>query len=110
MAEVKVYVPVRQRLRVREAAEFGRVGAIRQHRIFDEHIAADPAKYLIAGAYQGEIPRMIRSGMLPDGLVVWSLWNGYLAEKSGVRLQEVLANHGIPLVGATPPGTPTSPI
>jgi ribonuclease J len=30
--------------------------------------------------------------------VVWSMWEGYLAEPSGQRLQELLANASVPLI------------
>lgn len=95
---VKVLVPATQRLRVLSAEAFNRVAQIRGQRIYSEDVAEAPGDFLIAGSYQSEVPRMLRTGSLVDGVVVWSLWSGYLAEPSGVRLQEALASAGVPLV------------
>lgn len=95
---VKVLVPATQRLRVLKSKAFNKVEQIRNQRVYSEDIAAAPGDFLIAGSYQSEVPRMLRTGLLVDGVVVWSLWSGYLAEPSGVRLQEALASAGVPLV------------
>ncbi len=95
---VKVLVPMRQRVRVRNAAEFNRVEQIREHRIYPEQVSRDPSSYLIVGAHQGEVPRMIRTGVLQRGCVIWSLWGGYLEGPSGARLTESLRVAGVPLV------------
>src|SRR5438876_176519 len=42
---LRVYVPNRQRILVKESAEFERIEAIRPHRIFLEEIGADPDRF-----------------------------------------------------------------
>ena len=92
-----VYVPRRQRVRVLESGEFHRTGEIRALRVFPETLAAAPERYvLLTGS--STVSEIVRSGALRGGTVVWSLWEGYLREPSGVRLKAELAAAGIPLV------------
>ena len=95
---VKVFMPVRQRVRVRDSGDFRRTQRVREQRIYPEQIAADTARYLLVGAYQGEVARMIRSEVLVGGCVVWSLWDGYLHGATGDRLRATLTAAGVPLV------------
>lgn len=95
---VKVFMPVRQRLRVRDSGQFARTASVRDQRIFPEQLADNPERYLLVGAYQGEIPRMVRCEILNNGCVVWSLWDGYLKGASGERLISTLARADVPLV------------
>jgi ribonuclease J len=44
---LRVYVPNRQRILVKESAEFERVTAIRPHRIFLDEIRADPGRFVM---------------------------------------------------------------
>ncbi|MFC7483091.1 MBL fold metallo-hydrolase RNA specificity domain-containing protein [Luedemannella flava] len=94
---VRVYMPVRQRVRVKESGEFHRTEAVRAHRIFDEDLAASPGSWVLCGAYQWHVPAMIRAGLLDGGVVVWSMWDGYLVEPSGQRFTALLAEHGVPM-------------
>ncbi len=96
--KVRVFIPVRQRMRVKDATAFDRTRSIAAYRVYPEEIAAKPGRFLIAGSFQGEVPRMIRSGMLERGCVTWSMWSGYLGEKSGQKLTAALAGAGVPLV------------
>ena len=41
---------------------------------------------------------MLRDGLLTGGAVVWSLWDGYLDQPSGKRLQTALQSANVPLV------------
>ncbi|HVL98292.1 MAG TPA: MBL fold metallo-hydrolase [Egibacteraceae bacterium] len=95
---LRVYVPNRQRIRVKEAGEFSRVADIKAQRVFPEELAADPGRWLfhVPSSTVGEL---IRAGVLDGrGVVVWSLWHGYLVEPSGVRLRGLLDEHGVELV------------
>lgn len=95
---VHVYLPLRQRVRIKEAEEFHRTAAIRSQRLFAEHLAAEPARFVLFGSFQSEL-KALRAPTGPRvGAVVWSMWDGYLAERSGVALQEQLAAAGVPLV------------
>ena len=95
---LRVYVPQPQRVRVKESGEFHRVAAIAQCRVFPEALAGDPGRFLlhVPSSTAGEL---LRAGVLdPSALAVWSLWDGYLAEPSGIRLRAALDAAGVPLV------------
>lgn len=94
---LKVYVPSRQRTRVKQTGEFERVVSIREHRIFPETLAAEPGRYLlhVPSSTAGEL---LRAGVLTtSGLAVWSMWDGYLTAPSGQRLTAALKSAGVPL-------------
>jgi len=92
------YVPLHQRVKVKKSGEFERTESIRARRIFEDSITTDPRRWVLYGSYQRHIGRLISDGVLAGGAVVWSMWDGYLAEPSGVRLQALLAGAGIPLI------------
>lgn len=94
--DLRIYVPQRQRVRVKQSGEFARVAAIRDVRIFGEELAATPGKFLhhVPSSTAGEL---IRAGALgPDGVALWSMWDGYLEERSGIALRASLAAAGVP--------------
>jgi ribonuclease J len=96
---IRVRIPQRQRVRIKQAGEFERASAVEDVRIFDEELAASPGSFVLCGAFSGDVSRLIRTGALDaDGVVVWSLWDGYLAERSGARLQTSLAAASVPMV------------
>lgn len=93
----KIYVPHRQRVLVKEAGEFHRVETIRPHRIFAEALAANPGGY-VAYLPSSTAAELIRAGALgPDGLALWSMWNGYLEESSGTRFRALLSDAEVSL-------------
>lgn len=93
-----VWIPQRQRVLVKEAAEFHRTDAVRPFRVFPEHLAADPGRYVVFTG-SSSVRELIRNGGLAaDGTLVWSMWSGYLNEPSGVGLQRLLAGADVPLV------------
>jgi ribonuclease J len=97
-SHLRVYVPNRQRVQVKTSGEFERVAAIREHRVFLEEIAAEPERFILH-VPSSTARELLRAGALGSGSVaVWAMWDGYLAEPSGVRLQEQLAAAGVPLV------------
>jgi len=95
---VHVYAPLRQRVRVKESGEFDRVERVKDRRLFAEQLRERAGGLVLFGAYQGEIPSLIRDGLLTGGAVVWSMWDGYLEEPSGQRLQKVLQSANVPLI------------
>lgn len=96
---LRVLITQRQRVRIKQAGEFDRAAAMKQVRIFDEDLAADPGRFVVYGAFSSDVARMVRTGLLmPESAVVWSLWDGYLSEPSGQRLQKVLADVGLELI------------
>lgn len=95
---VHVYAPLRQRVRVKESGEFERVQRVRDRRLYAEQLREGAGQLVLFGAYQGEVPRMIRDGLLTGGAVIWSMWDGYLDQPSGQRLQTVLQSANVPLI------------
>lgn len=97
--QVRVYIPQRQRVRIKEATEFHRAAEVKDVRIFAQQLASDPGRYVLYGAFSSEVARLIREGVLTrEGAVVWSLWDGYLADASGKRLEATLATIDLALI------------
>lgn len=95
---LRVYVPNRQRVRVKQAAEFGRVKDVAAVRVYAEELAANPGRFLVHMP-SSTVNELLRSGALDaTGAVVWSLWDGYLRDPSGKRLTETLTAAGVPLI------------
>jgi ribonuclease J len=93
---LRVYVPNRQRILVKESAEFDRVEAIRPHRVFLEEIRTDPNRFVMV--LQGStLSEIARAGCLKDAAAIWSLWAGYLERRSGAGVARLLEEHGVPL-------------
>ena len=95
---VHVYAPLRQRVRVKESGEFDRVDRVKDRRLSVEQLRERAGQLVLFGAYQGEVPSLILDGLLTGGAVVWSMWDGYLKEPSGQRLQTALEPANIPLI------------
>jgi ribonuclease J len=95
---VHVYAPLRQRVAVKESGQFERVARVRDRRRCPEQLLERAGQLVLFGAYQGEIPSLVRDGLLTGGAVVWSMWDGYLDEPSGQRLQTVLQAANVPLI------------
>jgi ribonuclease J len=95
---LRVYVPNRQRVRVKTTGEFGRTESIRPVRVFPEELAADPGRFVFH-VPSSTVRELVAAGVLgPEGVAVWSLWGGYLTDPSGVALTALLDGQGIPLV------------
>lgn len=83
---LRVYVPNRQRILVKQSREFGRVEDIRSHRIYLEEVAAAPEKFVFH-VPSSTAHELIRGEALTNaGSAVWSLWDGYRRQQSGVTL------------------------
>ncbi len=95
--DLRIYVPQRQRIRVKQSGEFARVAAIRGVRIFDEELATQPGRFVhyLPTSTAAELLRSRALG--PDGLALWSMWDGYLTEPSGVAFRTLLQAAGVPL-------------
>jgi ribonuclease J len=95
---LRVYVPNRQRMKVKESEEFWRTHHIRPVRVFPEELAEHPERFLLH--VPSSTAREIVSGGILDsrGIVTWSLWDGYLRDRSGLALTTLLEQHGIKLV------------
>ena len=96
---VKVYVPLWQRVKVKDTKAFERTAAVKAHRVFEEELGADPSRYVVK-MDRDVLNALARTGALPGAHTVWSLWEGYLGEPSGERLTRLLAQHDVPLTVA----------
>lgn len=92
-----VYVPRRQRRRVLQSREFGRVAEIADVRRYPEDLAAGRGKLAYLGT-SSTAEELVDAGALRDGAAVWSLWYGYLDQPAGQRLHALLVEAGVPLV------------
>lgn len=93
-----VWMPRRQRVQVKESGEFHRTAAIRQYRVFTEELVAHPERYVVLGGSSAAHELVRVRALTAGGTLVWSMWSGYLAEPSGVRLREAARSAGVPLV------------
>jgi ribonuclease J len=90
-------LPRWQAIRIKDAAQFDRLEHINPYRLYPEHFAASPERYvLLFSASEGD--RLAAAGALVGASCTWSLWSGYLDEPSGRRLTSFLSEHGIPRV------------
>jgi ribonuclease J len=96
---LKVFVPYSQRVRVKRAEEFDRVNSIKHCRIFPEDLAARREKTVMVFR-SSMITDLERAQCLDGAALVWSLWHGYLEDKSWSTnsLHDFCARHSIPLI------------
>ena len=92
-----VYMPLRQRIQVKESGEFHRAAAIRPMRIFPEQLASR-AHELVFTFRTSMIREVEKAGCLKDARAVWSMWPGYLTRPGQERLLRFLESHQIPMV------------
>ena len=94
--DLRVYVPQRQRVKVKQSGEFDRIRSLSAARVFVEELAASPERFAFH-VPSSTVYELIRGGALDaSGVAVWSLWEGYLAEPSGRRLRQALHDASIP--------------
>jgi ribonuclease J len=94
---LRVYVPNRQRILVKESGEFDRVDTLRRHRIFLEELRASAAELVMI--IQGStLAELARASCLEGAAAIWSLWPGYLEHGSGRRTAKLLKEQGVPLI------------
>ena len=93
---VCVFVPLSQRVNVKQAREFERVAWVRGHRLFAEDLAGRAGDLVMT--FRGSMATELdRAGCLDGAHAVWSMWRGYLEEPSGVTLRDWLAARHLPL-------------
>jgi ribonuclease J len=93
--DLRVYVPQRQRVLVKQSGEFERVRALGSSRVFVEEMLADPARFVFY-VPSSSVFELMRSGVLDaKSAAVWSMWDGYLRDASGVRLRKAVSEHGV---------------
>jgi ribonuclease J len=92
---IHVYVPMWQRVKVKTARAFDRVEQVRPFRVYEEYLAEHRSKLVMMFSMNSALV-LDRAGALEGASCIWSLWNGYLTEPSGVRLTRFLQDHEIP--------------
>lgn len=95
--DYRVYIPNRQRVLVKQSGEFDRLEFIRGCRVFPEWLLANSGQVTLLMP-SSTVPELLRANALHDGVVIWSLWPGYLREPSGARMRRTLDAAGVPLV------------
>lgn len=71
------YLPRWQAMRIKDSAQFGRLEPINPYRLFPEHLAACPERYVMLFS-SSEGHRLAEAGALAGASCTWSLWSGYL--------------------------------
>lgn len=105
-SDVRVFVPQRQRIRVKETGQFERVAAVRSSRLFPEELAALTQRLVIT-CRSSMLADLERADCLTGAEALWSMWPGYLEQPSGVALHDRLDKLGIPLTIAHASGHAT---
>jgi ribonuclease J len=96
-SDYKVYVPNRQRVLVKQSRQFERMNLIKGCRVFPEWLAEN-ASTLVLLLPSSAIPEILRADVMKAGIVIWSLWPGYLKDSSGKRLLTSIQAAGLPFV------------
>ena len=95
-ADVLVYVPRSQRIRVKRSGQFERVAAITKRRLFAEQLAERSSDLVMT--FRGSMAiELEQAGCLRHAQCAWSMWPGYLEDPSGRRLRTWLDEREIPL-------------
>ena len=96
-ADYQVYVPTRQRLLVKTSGQFDQMNLVRGVRVFPKWLAEHKGAITLLQT-SSAVAELLRMGALEAGVVVWSMWPGYLKDPSGARLRGALGAAGVPLV------------
>ncbi len=79
---VRVFIPLTQRIKVKESQEFNRVNWVRKQRVFPEELASRAGELVMTFRWS-MAAELDRAGCLEGAHAVWSMWRGYLDETSG---------------------------
>lgn len=94
--EMRLWLPQRQRVQVKEQALFDLLGRHASNRIYPEHlpVLAPRAALLFRAGMLGDLER---AGCLKGARLIYSLWPGYLEQDGMQRMLRRLEHQGIPL-------------
>jgi len=93
---VRVYLPKAQKAKVIRSRSFHRTDAVRRSRIYPEELVERKGELVLL--FRESMAREIEEiGCLKGAHAVWSMWPGYLREKSGQRFKAWLDRMQIPL-------------
>jgi ribonuclease J len=93
---IKVFVPLSQRIRVKQTQEFDLINAHRAWRMFPEELAGLASKSVML--FRPSMMRDVEAGCLTGSQLIFSMWSGYLRDERNQRLHDWLQRHEIPLV------------
>ena len=95
-SDVRVFVALSQRLRVKREGAFNRIAPIRPARLYPEDLARLAGRLVLR--FRGSMgAETARANCLSGATALWSMWPGYLEQPSAVRLRSWLDAHDIPL-------------
>lgn len=93
---VRVFVPLSQRVRVKEERALDRIERVKPHRLYPERLASQADELVMTFRYS-MAAELDRAGCLDGAQAIWSMWPGYLDEPAGIRLRNWLDRRGIPM-------------
>lgn len=93
---VRVFVPITQRIRVKNERAFDRIERVKRHRLYPEQLAPQADELVMTFRYS-MAAELDRARCLAGAQAIWSMWPGYLEEPAGIRLQIWLDRRGIPM-------------
>lgn len=94
--QVRVFAPLRQRIRVKNERAFDRVEAVRTARIHPEALSAQAGRLVMTFRHSMRAD-LERAGCLAGAGALWSTWPGYLARPDGIATTRWLKAQRIPL-------------
>lgn len=94
--QIAVHVPHYQRVRIKQQERFDLLEPHKANRIFPEALKplAPKAVMLFRHAMLRDLDQ---ADCLQDTSAIWSQWDGYLTQESGLKLSHALASRSIPL-------------
>ncbi len=94
--DVGLYVPTYQKEQIKRKKAYDLLDRHKKHRIFPEHLAAEAARsvLLFRKTHQDDL---VAQDALKGARIFYSLWEGYLKQKSGLDLQAWADAHNVPL-------------
>ncbi|WP_349642629.1 MBL fold metallo-hydrolase [Bradyrhizobium canariense] len=94
-SNVAVYIPQAQRVNLAKSGTASLVGKYRNLRVWPEQLKSRAGQ--LAMLFRGWMIRDLeRADALSGARVIWSQWDGYLAEGAGARLKDECARLGLP--------------
>jgi ribonuclease J len=94
--DVRVFVPLTQRVRIKNERAFDRIERVKPHRLYPEQLASQAHELVMTFRYS-MATELDRARCLAGAHAIWSMWPGYLDEPAGIRLRNWLDRHGVPI-------------
>lgn len=94
-SNIAVYIPQAQRVHLAKSGSGSLVGKYRNLRVWPEQLKGRAGQ--LAMLFRGWMIRDLeRADALSGARVIWSQWDGYLAEGAGAKLKDECARRGLP--------------